>query len=99
MDTHIGQKVGNYHIIRLLGHRGFADVYLGQNQHVNMPVAIKILRKGLDREHASKFIKEAQALADLQHPPIVHVRDCGIGEDQLPYEWISGEPPFKGTAH
>lgn len=45
MDLLIGQQIGNYEVIKLLGSGGYADVYLGQNIYMsNMLVAIKILK-------------------------------------------------------
>jgi eukaryotic-like serine/threonine-protein kinase len=40
MTEWIGQRLGNYRIIRLLGHGGFADVYLGEHLHLGTQAAI-----------------------------------------------------------
>jgi serine/threonine protein kinase len=86
MDTLIGQQVGNYTVTKFLGNGGFANVYLGRNLHANnMLVAIKILKKEVDKAHADMFLDEARTLADLAHPNIVRIRDCGILEEQIPY--------------
>jgi serine/threonine protein kinase len=39
-DSLIGQQVGNYRLLRLLGQGGFADVYLGEHIHLNTNAAI-----------------------------------------------------------
>lgn len=36
----VGQQLGNYRLVRLLGQGGFADVYLGQHVHLNTSAAL-----------------------------------------------------------
>ena len=43
MTDRIGQKLGNYHLVRLLGEGGFAEVYLGEHIHLGTEAAIKVL--------------------------------------------------------
>ena len=40
MADRTGQLPGNYHLLRLLGQEGFADVYLDEHVHINILVAI-----------------------------------------------------------
>lgn len=40
----LNQRLGNYQLTRLLGHGGFADVYLGEHIYLKSLAAIKILR-------------------------------------------------------
>jgi serine/threonine protein kinase len=73
-----GQRLGNYRIIRLLGSGGFAEVYLGEHIYLQTFVAIKLLRtKMAGRGDMDSFLKEAQTIARLAHPNIVHVTDFG----------------------
>jgi len=44
MVDRVGQRLGNYRLIRLLGRGGFAEVYLGQHIRLNMQAAIKVLQ-------------------------------------------------------
>lgn len=80
----VGQQLGNYRLIRLLGQGGFAEVYLGEHIHLGTQAAIKLLRTQLVSEDASTFRNEARTLACLVHPHIVRVFDFGI----------EGETPF-----
>ena len=41
--SRIGQQLGNYHLLRLLGEGGFAEVYLGGHTYLGTHAAIKIL--------------------------------------------------------
>jgi serine/threonine protein kinase len=41
--NYIGQQLGNYRLLNLLGRGGFADVYLGEHIHLKSRAAIKIL--------------------------------------------------------
>jgi len=43
MAERIGQQLGNYRLIRLLGEGSFANVYLGEHTHLDTQAAIKVL--------------------------------------------------------
>jgi serine/threonine protein kinase len=78
MSDPVDQQLGNYRLVRLLGHGGFADVYLGEHIHLRTQAAIKILQMRLAEEHAAAFINEARTIAHLIHPNIVRVLDFGV---------------------
>ena len=84
MADRIGQQLGHYHLTRLLGKGGFADVYLGQHIHLDTPAAIKVLHTELTNEDVTLFRTEARNLARLIHPHIVRLLDFGI-EENTPY--------------
>ena len=50
MIEYVGQKLGNYRLIKLLGRGGFADVYLGEHIYLQTPAAIKVLQMRLTDE-------------------------------------------------
>lgn len=86
--------VPGYEVLEVLGHGGMGVVFSARHQQLNRIVAIKMLRGG---EHAAprelaSLVKEAQSIAQLQHPNIVQVHD--VGElDGLPYftmEFVAG---------
>src|SRR5205807_9317533 len=68
-----GQQLGNYRVTRVLGQGGFADVYLGEHVYLKRPAALKLLRTSLKESDIENFLAEAQTLASLNHPHIVHV--------------------------
>ncbi|MEO8970641.1 MAG: protein kinase [Ktedonobacteraceae bacterium] len=84
MGDRIGQQLGNYRLIRLLGEGGFAEVYLGEHIHLGTNAAIKVLRTQLGSEDASAFGTEARTIAHLVHPHIVRVLEFGI-EGRTPF--------------
>ena len=80
----VGQQIGNYHLNRLLGHGGFADVYLGTHVYLNTQAAIKLLHTQLDEEGIEAFRNESLTIAHLVHPHIVRVLDFDV-EDNRPF--------------
>jgi serine/threonine protein kinase len=80
----VGRQFGNYHLIRLLGQGGFADVYLGEHVHLNTLAAIKVLRAQLVADDITNFRTEARTIAHLAHPNIVRVLEFGV-EGNIPF--------------
>ncbi|MDQ1648964.1 MAG: eukaryotic-like serine/threonine-protein kinase, partial [Frankiaceae bacterium] len=89
---------GRYELGGLLGHGGMAEVYRAADTRLGRDVAIKVLRNDLARDPTflSRFRREAQAAASLNHPMIVAVYDTGQDNGvtpPLPYivmEYIKG---------
>jgi eukaryotic-like serine/threonine-protein kinase len=84
MTDWIGQQLGNYHLVRLLGEGGFAEVYLGEHIHLGTKAAIKVLHTQLTADDIEAFRYEARTIAQLEHPHIVRVLDFGV-EGKTPY--------------
>jgi predicted ATPase/DNA-binding CsgD family transcriptional regulator len=84
MTDRIGQQLGNYRLVRLLGQGGFADVYLGEHIHLKSLAALKILHISLSDEEQAAFLEEAKMLVLLTHPHIVRILDFAM-EDKLPF--------------
>jgi serine/threonine protein kinase len=80
MGDHVGEQLGNYHLLRLLGRGGFAEVYLGEHLYLQNRAAVKILHARLSEEEAARFVSEARTLARLSHPHIVRVLDFALHE-------------------
>lgn len=83
-DSSLGQRLGNYRLIRLLGHGGFADVYLGEHIYLKTQAAIKVLHTQLQPEDIEKFRSEALTIAHLIHPHIIRVLDFDV-ENAVPF--------------
>ncbi len=81
MPDRVGQQLGKYRLVRLLGSGGFAEVYLGQHVHLaSRQAAVKILH--LTDVDVEAFKKEAETTVQLEHPHIVHLLDFDI--EQMP---------------
>src|SRR5881392_4230970 len=80
----IGQQVGNYRIIRLLGEGGFAEVYLGEHIYLKSLAAIKLVSMQFGESEKASFLAEARTLVNLKHPHIVQVLDFGV-EGRTPF--------------
>jgi WD40 repeat protein len=74
----VGQQLGNYRLVRLLGQGGFAEVYLGEHIYLDTPAAIKVLYTQLASEDEEQFRTEARTVAGLIHPHIVRILDYGV---------------------
>jgi eukaryotic-like serine/threonine-protein kinase len=79
-----------YELGELIGYGGMAEVHKGRDVRLGREVAIKVLRSDLARDPSfqTRFRREAQAAARLNHPSIVAVYDTG--EDIGP----NGAVPF-----
>ena len=73
---------GRYEVGELLGRGGMAEVHLGYDSRLGRQVAIKMLRSELARDNTflSRFRREAQSAAGLNHSSIVAVYDHGEDE-------------------
>src|SRR2546425_483762 len=86
-----GQRLGNYRLSRLLGHGGFAEVYLGEHLYLKTSAAIKVLEMQLANDALDSFLNEARTIARLEHPNIVRVLEFGM-EGQTPFLVMSYAP-------
>ncbi len=84
MADRVGQQLGNYRLMRLLGQGGFAQVYLGEHIHLGTQAAIKILNSQLGQAEVETFRAEARTIAALEHTHIVRVLDFGV-ENGTPF--------------
>jgi peptide/nickel transport system substrate-binding protein len=76
----LGQQLGNYRLVSLLGQGGYAEVYLGQHLRLSLQAAIKVLHAHLSDQEAEHFSQEAETIAQLQHPSIVRILDYDVQE-------------------
>src|SRR6266498_4253822 len=84
MTERIGEHLGNYRLVRLLGSGGFADVYLAEQIYLNTRVAIKVINTHLTSDTMGNFLSEARQLSHLDHAHILRVLDFGLAQE-MPY--------------
>jgi len=84
MSDRLGQQLGNYRLISLLGQGGYAEVYLGQHVRFKQQAAIKVLHTHLSSQEVEHFLHEAETIAALAHPAIVRVFDFDV-QDGVPF--------------
>jgi tetratricopeptide (TPR) repeat protein len=86
--------IPGYEIVRELGRGGMGVVYLARHQELNRLVALKMILAGVhaDEETLSRFHREAEAVARLQHPGITQIHDVGQhdGRPYLALEYVDG---------
>src|SRR6516165_10525939 len=72
-----GTRLGSYEILSLIGAGGMGEVYRAHDSKLKRPVAIKILPEEIadEPERISRFEREAELLASLNHTNIATVHD------------------------
>ena len=94
-ESIIGQQVGSYQIVSLLGAGGMGVVYKGHDARLKRFVAIKVLLADQvrDSERKLRFIQEARAASALNHPNIITIYDIGNqnGIDFVVMELVAGK--------
>ena len=75
MALSLGTRLGPYEIRSALGAGGMGEVYRARDSKLNRDVAIKVLPDlfASDPERLTRFRREAQMLAALNHPNIAHI--------------------------
>jgi serine/threonine-protein kinase len=70
-----GTRLGSYEIIAALGAGGMGEVYRARDTKLNRDIALKILPEAFaaDADRLSRFTREAQTLASLNHPNIAQI--------------------------
>ena len=90
-----GMLKDRYRLERLLGRGGMASVWLGHDEMLDRPVAVKVLSDTIasDPGFLARFRREAKVAAGLSHPNLVGIYDYAEG-DERPYlvmEFVPGE--------
>ena len=75
MPLSVGEKLGPYEVLALIGKGGMGEVYRAKDTKLEREVAIKVLPAALaeDPERLARFEREAKVLASLNHPNIAQI--------------------------
>jgi serine/threonine protein kinase len=78
-DSLIGKQLDEYRIDKALGVGGMARVYRALDTKLRRYVALKVIAPNFraDAKHTARFEREAQSIARLDHPNIVHIYRFG----------------------
>jgi serine/threonine protein kinase len=90
-----GPDLPGMRCIEKLGSGGFSDVFLYEQDHPRLKVAVKLLKSDvLDDNQRRQFAAEADVMAELaEHPFIVPVLGAGTAPDGRPYLAMRYFPP------
>ena len=94
-DSMVGKSVGQYRIVSALGKGGMGEVYLAEDTKLGRKVALKFLSGEFVGDNWAKrqLIKEAQAVAILDHPnicPVYGIEEQG-GHSFIVMQFVEGE--------
>ncbi len=89
----VGRALGRYVVLGPLGRGGMGTVFKAYDESLDRAIAVKLLHAGAAERHAERLKREAQALAKLSHPNVVHVYEVGQSEGQwfIAMEMVSGQ--------
>ncbi|MCA9655383.1 MAG: serine/threonine protein kinase [Myxococcales bacterium] len=93
-----GGRIGRFVVVSRLGEGAMGAVYLVYDPGLDRRVALKVLRRRSRSKRASKerqlrLRREAQAMAQLNHPNVVTVHDVGVAEGRvfLAMDYVEGQ--------
>jgi serine/threonine protein kinase len=81
-----GQNLGPYEIVAPLGSGGMVEVWKARATRLNRIVALQFARAAF----TGRALREAQAIAALNHPNIATLYD--VGPEYLVMEYVEGAP-------
>jgi serine/threonine protein kinase len=94
----VGDRVGRYLVLSSIGAGGMGVVFSAYDPQLDRKVALKLLRANLAganaKEARTRLKREAQAIAQLNHPNVVGVYDVGTTDDGDVYiamEFVEGD--------
>ncbi len=94
--TAMPEKLGRYRVKKQLGGGGMGAVYLVENTELRREEALKVphFESGDDPAVCDRFLREALALASLDHPNLCTIYDAGVidGVYYLTMRYLPGEP-------
>jgi serine/threonine-protein kinase len=96
MASLIGETLGSYKVLRVLGQGGMGQVFLAEHPLIGKRAAVKVLlpQYSNDPEIVNRFFNEARSATLIRHPGIVEIFDFGHhanGSAYIIMEYLEGE--------
>ncbi len=89
-----GGRLERFHVLDEIGRGAMGVVYAAYDPDLDRRVALKVLRRraAADRETDVRFLREAQAMARLQHPNVITVHEARMidGRLYISMEFVEG---------
>lgn len=87
-----GEKIGRFSILSEVGVGGMGRIYEAYDPNLDRRIALKLLHDSGEGAHRQRLVREAKALARLDHPNVVTVHDVGVhqGGFFLAMEFVRG---------
>jgi WD40 repeat protein/predicted Ser/Thr protein kinase len=79
-------RIGRYVVLKRIGEGGMGMVYAAFDNALDRKVAVKLLHPrgaGAGADARNRLVREAQALARLSHPSVIHVYEVDTWQDQV----------------
>jgi eukaryotic-like serine/threonine-protein kinase len=88
-------SIGRYRLVRRIGAGSFATVWLGHDDDLDAPVAVKVLADNWasNNDVRNRFLAEARIMRRIHDRRLVQVHDVGTLDDGRPYfvmDYIDG---------
>lgn len=78
-----GDRLGRFSVLSELGAGGMGRIYEAYDPNLDRRIALKLVHDAGDEEHRQRLVREAQALARLDHPNVVTVHEVGVHDESL----------------
>ncbi|MBL9106001.1 MAG: serine/threonine protein kinase [Myxococcales bacterium] len=95
-DAGLGRarRLGRYTLLEILGHGGMGVVFAAYDEELDRKVAVKFVQHAdVDPRARAMLLGEAQALARLAHPNVIHVYEVGVADERIfiAMEFVRGQ--------
>jgi len=91
----VGQQIGSYQILSLLGAGGMGEVYRARDTKLDRIDALKVLPADVasDQDRMRRFVREARAASALKHPNVATIYEIGTsdGVNFIAMEYVEGQ--------
>jgi serine/threonine protein kinase len=89
----VGQMLGHYRVVSLIGAGGMGEVYLAEDPLLGRNVALKVIPPGFIGDTRLRFTREARLASALDHPNICAIHDIGesSGRCYIAMQYIEGQ--------